>query len=78
MSELGEAIDADRRGASDDKLPQYLGRDVEIADALIRLLDLAYNLQAPLDEIYHAKMAFNSTRADHTATERAKVGGKKY
>lgn len=78
MSELGEAIDADRRAAMDDKLPQYLGRDVEIADALIRLLDLAYNLQTPLDEIYQAKMAFNSTRADHSATERAKVGGKRY
>lgn len=40
VTELDEAIDAHSRGARDDKLPQYLGLHVELADCAIRLLDL--------------------------------------
>jgi hypothetical protein len=38
-SEITEAYTAALAGANDDKLPQYAGFDVEIADAAIRLLD---------------------------------------
>ena len=41
ISELGEAMEGDRKNLMDDHLPQYKMFDVELADALIRLLDLA-------------------------------------
>jgi hypothetical protein len=39
-SEISEAFEAYALNSRDDKLPQYWGRDVEIADAGIRLADL--------------------------------------
>jgi hypothetical protein len=38
-SEVSEALEADRKDLNDDKLPEYLGRDVELADVVIRILD---------------------------------------
>lgn len=40
VTELDEAIDALDGNLHDDKLPQYLGFDVELADCAIRVLDL--------------------------------------
>ena len=37
-SELSEALEADRKGLMDDKLPAYEGRAVELADTVIRIL----------------------------------------
>jgi NTP pyrophosphatase (non-canonical NTP hydrolase) len=62
-SELSEALEAIRQGnPPDDKLPQYLSIEVELADCIIRILDLAaargYNVgQAIID-----KIAYNRTR----------------
>lgn len=41
VSELSEAMEADRKDLNDDKLPRRKGAEVELADALIRLADLA-------------------------------------
>ncbi|MEO1208413.1 MAG: hypothetical protein AAFX78_02625 [Cyanobacteria bacterium J06638_20] len=41
ISELGEAMEGDRKDLMDDHLPDYPMFSVELADALIRLLDLA-------------------------------------
>jgi hypothetical protein len=41
VSELSEAMEADRKGLMDDKLPWRDGREVELADAIIRIFDLA-------------------------------------
>lgn len=41
ISELSEAMEGDRKNIMDDHLPEYKMFDVELADALIRLLDLA-------------------------------------
>jgi len=38
-SEVSEALEADRKDLNDDKLTEYLGRDVELADVVIRILD---------------------------------------
>ena len=38
-SEVSEALEADRKDLNDDKLTEYLGRDVELADVVIRVLD---------------------------------------
>jgi len=41
VSELSEALEGDRKGLMDDHLPEFKCFDVELADAMIRLLDLA-------------------------------------
>lgn len=48
-SELSEALEADRKGLMDDKLPHRDGREVEFADCIIRELDTAAasNLNVP-------------------------------
>ena len=77
-SELSEALEAHRKGLKDDKLPQYDGIAVELADALIRIFDLAGFLGIPLGTIMAEKEAFNAKREDHKVENRAKTGGKKY
>ena len=41
VSELSEALEGDRKGLMDDKLPHRKMAEVELADAYIRLLDVA-------------------------------------
>jgi hypothetical protein len=77
-SELSEALEGDRKDLMDDKLPQYKMADVEMADVLIRLCDLAGARGVNLGEITVAKLAYNRQRADHKPANRALEGGKKY
>lgn len=76
-SELSEALEADRKGLMDDKLPHRPGAEVEFADAVIRIFDTCaargYDLVGAILE----KDAYNRTRADHKLEARAN-GGKKY
>ena len=44
-SEISEAMEAARKNLKDDKLPHRRGVEVELADAVIRILDLAGALQ---------------------------------
>jgi len=78
VSEISEAMEADRKGLMDDKLPHRKGTEVELADAIIRICDLAgaYNLR--LGEALVEKMKFNSIREDHKLENRNAVGGKSY
>jgi len=63
MSEIIEAYEAIRNGdVPDDKLPQYRGQDVELADAIIRLLDWCGAHDIPIGEIVNAKLEYNKTR----------------
>ena len=48
ISELSEALEGERKGLIDDKLPHRLMAEVEMADAVIRLLDLAGGYRIPL------------------------------
>lgn len=78
VSELGEAMEGHRKNLMDDKLPHRPMIEVELADTLIRIFDLAgakgYDLGGAIAE----KLAFNAKRADHKAENRAKEGGKAY
>lgn len=51
VSELSEAMEADRRDRADDKLPQYPGLWVELADTVIRVMDsghvYGWNMDTP-------------------------------
>lgn len=50
VSELSEALEGDRKDLMDDHLPEFKAFGVELADAMIRLLDLAGAYETQLDE----------------------------
>lgn len=78
VSELAEAMEGDRKGLMDDKLPHRKALEVELADALIRICDLAGGLQLDLGGAMVEKLAYNQSRVDHTDEARMKEGGKRY
>ena len=76
-SELSEALEADRKGLKDDKLPHRDGREVEFADCIIRILDTAAALGLDVAGAVIEKNRYNRQRADHKLEARA-AGGKRY
>lgn len=77
-SEVSEAMEGDRKGAMDDKLPHRSQREVELADVVIRAFDLAGAYGMDLGGAIAEKMAFNAQRPDHKPENRAAEGGKTY
>lgn len=78
VSELAEAMEGDRKGLMDDKLPHREMREVELADAVIRIFDLAGAYGFDLGNTIAEKMEYNATRHDHTREARDAAGGKAY
>lgn len=76
VTEIAEAAEGTRKRLPDDHLPQYSMLDVELADAFIRICDLAGAMDIPLQEIVLDKLDYNDQRADHKPENRAKAGGK--
>lgn len=77
-SELSEALEAYRKGLADDKLPEREGIEVELADAVIRICDMAGYMGLDIGGAVAEKLVYNSKRADHKPENRAKAGGKKF
>lgn len=77
-SEISEAMEGHRKGLMDDKLPHRPMIEVELADALIRIGDLAGALGLDLGGAIAEKMAFNAQRPDHKPEARNAAGGKTY
>ena len=77
-SEISEALEADRKNLKDDKLTHRDGREVELADAIIRIFDLAGAYGMDLGGAMMEKMEYNSHRLDHKQETRMAVGGKAY
>lgn len=77
-SEISEAMEGDRKGLMDDKLSHREMREVELADALIRICDLAGAYGMDLGGAVAEKLAFNAKREDHKLEVRAQHGGKTY
>jgi NTP pyrophosphatase (non-canonical NTP hydrolase) len=78
VSELAEAMEGDRKNLMDDKLPHRTMREVELADAVIRICDLAGAFGMDLGGAIEEKMAFNAIRPDHKIENRVLEGGKSY
>jgi NTP pyrophosphatase (non-canonical NTP hydrolase) len=78
VSELAEAMEGDRKNLMDDKLPHRKMREVELADALIRIFDLAGGYNIDLAGAVVEKMAFNAIRPDHKKENRMLANGKDY
>lgn len=77
-SEISEAMEGHRKGLMDDKLPHRKMIEVELADAMIRIADLAGALGLDLGGAIVEKMEYNSKRDDHKLENRQKAGGKAY
>ena len=77
-SEISEAMEGARKGLMDDKLPTRPMLEVELADAVIRIFDMAGGLRLDLPGAIVEKLAYNATRADHKPENRAAEGGKTF
>ncbi len=77
-SELSEALEGERRNLMDDKLPHRRMAEVELADALIRILDYAGGFGYDLQGAFSEKMEFNARRKDHSIEARRLADGKKF
>ena len=61
-SELSEALEAHRKSLKDNHLTDYDGLVVELADTLIRILDLCGAFDMPIGEVIEKKLAYNTSR----------------
>ena len=77
-SEVSEAMEGHRKGLIDDKLPHRKMLEVELADAMIRILDLAGFLGLDLAGATIEKLAYNQVRQDHKIENRLGENGKKF
>lgn len=77
-SEISEALEGVRKGKQDDHLPHRTAFEVELADAIIRICDLAGANGLDLGGAVAEKMEYNRQRADHKLENRQKEGGKKF
>lgn len=77
-SELSEALEGFRKNKTDEHLPEYRSIEVELADALIRIFDMAGGMGLRIAPAFADKMDYNARRADHKPESRAADGGKKF
>ena len=71
-SELSEALEALRHGnPPDDKIPEFSGVEAELADVIIRIMDMAAAKGYRVGEAVVAKINYNKNRP-------YKHGGKKF
>lgn len=77
-SEVSEAMEGVRKNLPDDKLPHRPMIEVELADAVIRILDLCGALNLDLEGAIKEKREYNAKREDHKVENRLAKGGKAY
>lgn len=76
-SEVSEALEGYRKNLMDDKLPNRPMMEVELADTIIRIADLAGAHNLDLGGAIREKLAFNAVREDHKLEHRMSDNGKK-
>lgn len=76
-SELSEALEGYRKNKIDDHLPDYDNAHIELADAVIRIFELAFVMGYDLGKGIDAKLNYNKTREDHKLENRKLSNGKK-
>lgn len=77
-SEVSEALEGYRKDLMDDKLPHRKAFEVELADALIRIFDIAGAFNLDLDGSIAEKRAYNAKRDDHKLENRMSANGKRF
>lgn len=76
VTEVAEAAEGHRKNLADDKLPHRSMLEVELADTLIRIFDLAGYQGLDLGGAMIEKLQYNAQREDHKLSNRALPGGK--
>ena len=78
VSEIAEAMEGVRKDLMDDHLPHRKMVEVEVADAIIRLLDFAGALNMDIGGAVMEKLEYNRNRQDHKQETRQAAGGKQF
>lgn len=77
VTEAAEAAEGFRKNLWDTHLPHRKMIEVELADLLIRIFDLAGYLGLDLSGAFLEKIIYNLHRLDHKLSSRMEDGGKK-
>lgn len=77
-SEVSEALEGIRKDKQDDHLPHRKAVEVEFADTIIRIFDLASALELDLEGALLEKLKYNQQRQDHKLSHREGPGGKRF
>jgi len=77
-SEVSEAMEGYRKDMMDDHLPDRPMIEVELADAVIRIMDLSGGLGLDIAGAIADKLEYNANRADHRLENRKAENGKKF
>jgi NTP pyrophosphatase (non-canonical NTP hydrolase) len=77
-SEVSEALEGVRKGRQDEHLPHRTSEEVELADAIIRIMDYAGARGLDIGGAIEEKMAYNAKREDHKVEARTAIGGKAF
>lgn len=76
-SEISEALEGFRKDLMDDHLKDRKMLEVELADAVIRIFDMAGGYDLDVAGAIMDKLDYNDRREDHKPENRTKEGGKK-
>lgn len=77
-SEISEAMEGERKDLMDYHLPHRKMAEVELADAVIRILDYAEEFGYDIESVITEKLEYNKHRVDHQRENRVKKGGKRF
>jgi len=77
-SEISEALEGHRKDLMDNHLPKRKMMEVELADTIIRILDLAGAMEYDIAGAIKEKLEYNKSRLDHRKDARGQSDGKKY
>ena len=77
-SELSEALEGARKDLMDDHLKERKMLEVELADCIIRILDMAGLYDLDVAGAIADKHLYNANRADHQIQNRMAAGGKSF
>lgn len=76
-SEISEGLEGYRKNLQDTHLPHRPMLEVEMADTIIRIMDLCGGLGLDLGGALVEKLEYNAKRQDHTREARLQGDGKK-
>lgn len=77
-SEVSEALEGFRKNLNDDHLKHRKMAEVELADTIIRIMDLAGAYGFDIGGALVEKLEYNANRADHKLENRVKTNGKAF